>query len=537
MITNTARVARTALVALLLALLAAAAPAEAGGTLRIAMTASDVPTTTGAPDNGFEGLRFFGYPVYEGLVLWDLTRADRLAEIRPGLAESWEQDKTDMSKWIFHLRHGVKFHDGSDFNADAVIWNFDRYFKPDVPQTDPTGGAFARARDPWITSFRKIDDYTVEIGNPRPMSYFPGALAYLFFSSPAQFQKTGSWAEFGKSPSGTGPFKITEFQPRVSATLTRNDGYWDQSRVPKLDKMVLIPMPEATTRLAALRSGQVDWIEVPPPDAVPSLKAAGFEIVTNSYPHVWPWVLNFGKPDGPWADVRVRRAINYCTNREGLVTLLNGLAEPAVGIYHKSDPYFGQPKQQYSYDPDKAKALLKEAGYGPDKPVKAKVMISTSGSGQMLPLPMNEYLQQNLKDCNFDISFEVVDWGTMLVAMRNPPTGPQSRGVDAVNISLAHGTEFSRFTSFFLSSTFPPNGFNWANWSNPEFDALVDKIEKSSDPEEIAANIRKAHEVIVDDAAWLFIVHDLNPRAMTKHIKGFVSAQSWFQDFTRIYME
>jgi ABC-type transport system substrate-binding protein len=146
MITNTARVARTALVSLLLALLAAAAPAEAGGTLRIAMTASDVPTTTGAPDNGFEGLRFFGYPVYEGLVLWDLTRADRLAEIRPGLAESWEQDKTDMSKWIFHLRHGVKFHDGSDFNADAVIWNFDRYFKPDVPQTDPTGGAFARAR-------------------------------------------------------------------------------------------------------------------------------------------------------------------------------------------------------------------------------------------------------------------------------------------------------------------------------------------------------------------------------------------------------
>ena len=148
MISNTARVARTASVALLLASLAAPAPAEAGGTLRIAMTASDLPTTTGAPDNGFEGLRFFGYPVYEGLVLWDLTRADKLAEIRPGLAESWEQDKTDMSKWIFNLRRGVKFHDGSDFNADAVIWNLDRYFKADVPQTDPTGGAFARGRDP-----------------------------------------------------------------------------------------------------------------------------------------------------------------------------------------------------------------------------------------------------------------------------------------------------------------------------------------------------------------------------------------------------
>ena len=530
-----ARFAPTVAAALLLASLSHSA--EAGGTLRIAMTASDVPTTTGAPDNGFEGLRFLGYPVFEGLVLWDLSRADKLAEIRPGLAESWEQDKGDRSKWVFHLRHAAKFHDGSDFNADAVMWNLDRYFKSDSPQYDPTGSAIARARNPWVSGYRKIDDYTIEIANPRSLSYFPGALAYLFFSSPAQFQKTGSWAEFAKAPSGTGPFKITEFKPRVSATLSRNEGYWDPHRVPKLDKMVPFPMPEATTRLAALRSGQVDWIEVPPPDAVPSLKAAGFEIVTNSYPHVWPWVMSFGKPDTPWRDVRVRRAINYCANREGLVTLLNGLAEPAAGVYNKTDPYFGHPKEHYTYDPAKAKALMQEAGYGPDKPVKAKIMISTSGSGQMLPLPMNEYLQQNLKECWFDISFEVVDWGTMLVAIRNPPTAPQTLGADAINISLAHATEFSRFATWFLSTTFPPAGVNWANWKNLEFDALVDEIEKSSDPEEIAANIRKAHEVIVDDAPWLFIVHDRNPRAMTKHVKGFVSAQSWFQDFTRVYME
>ena len=149
------------------ALLSFAAAAQAGGTLRIAMTASDVPTTTGAPDNGFEGLRFLGYPVFEGLVLWDLSRADKLAEIRPGLAESWEQDNGDKSKWIFHLRRGVKFHDGSDFNADAVMWNLDRYFKPDTPQADATGGAIARARNPWIAGYRKIDDFTIEISNPQ----------------------------------------------------------------------------------------------------------------------------------------------------------------------------------------------------------------------------------------------------------------------------------------------------------------------------------------------------------------------------------
>ena len=530
------RAAGSASLLVLLALLTGGS-ALAGGTLRIAMTASDVPTTTGAPDNGYEGVRFLGYPVFEGLILWDLTRPDKLAEIRPGLAERWEQDANDKAKWIFHLRKGVKFHDGSDFNADAAIWNLDRYYKKDAKQFDPPGGAVAQARNPFVAAYRKVDDHTIEITNPRPLSYFPNMLPYMLYSSPAQFEKTGSWAEFAKSPAGTGPFKITEFKPRVSVTLSRNDGYWDTGKVAKLDKMVLFPMPEATTRLAALRSGQVDWIEVPPPDAVPSLKAAGFEIVTGSYPHVWPWMLNLAKEDAPWKDVRVRRAINYCFNREGLVTLLNGLAEPSVAAFKPTDPQFGAPKERYKYDPEKAKALLREAGYGADKPVKAKVMISTSGSGQMLPLPMNEFLQQNLKDCGFDISFEVVEWGTMLVALRNAPTSQQALGSDAMNISLPPSTDISQIALYFLSTNAAPRGRNWANWKNDEFDKVIDRIEKGTDKAEILKDTQRAHEIIVDEAPWAFIVHDRNPRAMSKKVKGFISAQSWFQDFTRVEME
>src|SRR5579871_1844277 len=85
--------------------------ATAETTLRIAMTAADIPTATGLPNNGFEGLRFLGYPIFEGLVLWDLTGTDQLAPLRPGLAEKWEQDPADGKNWTFHLRHGVKFHD------------------------------------------------------------------------------------------------------------------------------------------------------------------------------------------------------------------------------------------------------------------------------------------------------------------------------------------------------------------------------------------------------------------------------------------
>jgi peptide/nickel transport system substrate-binding protein len=104
--------------------------------------------------------------------------------------------------------------------------------------------------------------------------------------------------------------------------------------------------------------------------------------------------------NSPFRDKRVRQAANYAIDRDGIVKLLNGTAEPATGLYPENHPVFGKPANHYAFDPAKSQALLKEAGY--TGPVKAKVMISTSGSGQMLPLPMNEYLQQSMRDAGFD---------------------------------------------------------------------------------------------------------------------------------------
>jgi ABC-type transport system substrate-binding protein len=112
--------------------------------------------------------------------------------------------------------------------------------------------------------------------------------------------------------------------------MSRNEGYWDKVRIPKLAKMILIPMPEATTRLATLRAGQVDWIEVPPADAIESLKSAGFQISLWPYPDTWPYVLNT-TGNSPFRDKRVRQAANFAIDRDGLVKLLNGTAEPASG--------------------------------------------------------------------------------------------------------------------------------------------------------------------------------------------------------------
>ena len=107
------------------------------------------------------------------------------------MAEKWEQAADDNKTWIFHLRHGVKFHDGTDFNADAVIWNLDRYFKSDSPQYEITSSAMTRARAPLLGTYKKIDDYTVAISTTKPASYFPFMAVYILFTSPASFEKAG----------------------------------------------------------------------------------------------------------------------------------------------------------------------------------------------------------------------------------------------------------------------------------------------------------------------------------------------------------
>jgi peptide/nickel transport system substrate-binding protein len=524
----------------LAALIAGAAPALAQQkTLRIAMTAADVPTTTGMPNNGFEGVRFLGYPIFEGLVLWDLSRADRPATLRPGLAERWEQDPEDPRTWIFHLRRGVQFHDGTPFTADSVIWNLDRYFKPDSPQFEPAGSGITRARTPIMASYRKIDDFTVAVTTTRVASYFPYMAVYILFTSPQSFEQAGrDWARVALlPPAGTGPFRLARFTPRVSAELAKHPGYWDQARVPKLDRVLLLPIPEANSRLAALRSGQVDWIEVPPPDAIPSLRQANFTVVTNSYPHVWPWLFQMGGTTSPFRDIRVRQALNYCVDRAGLVQLLNGTAEPSAGWLKPSDPHFGAPQHRYGFDPARGRALLAEAGYTAQRPLSFKVMISASGSGQMLPLPMNEYMQQNLKEaCGVNVAFEVTEWNTLLTAIRQGPDAPILNGSSATNPS-SPSSDPAVAARYFLQAFVPPNGFNWGQYNDPQFEEAFAALENARDPATYDAAYARAHERLVDNPPWLYIVHDLNPRAMSRRVRGFVSAQSWFQDLVTVDLQ
>ncbi|MGJ4926749.1 ABC transporter substrate-binding protein [Bradyrhizobium sp. HKCCYLS2038] len=530
-----------------------ALPVQAGAesVLRIGMTAADIPRTLGQPDQGFEGNRFTGLTMYDALTAWDLSSADKPSVVIPGLATEWKVDDADKTKWTFKLRPGVTFHDGAPFNADAVVWNVEKVLKQDAPQFDPSQVGVTASRMPTLASARKIDDLTVELTTKEPDSFLPINLTNLFMASPSKWQKlfeaaTGAddkaksqaaWAAFAKEASGTGPWKMSKFTPRERLELVKNEAYWDKARVPKADKMILLPMPEANARTAALLSGQVDWVEAPAPDALPEIKQRGFKLYANEQPHVWPW--QFSRIEGsPWNDIRVRKAANLCIDREGLKDgLLAGLMVPATGTFEKGHPWRGNVTFEIKYDKAAAQKLMQEAGFGPNKKLEVKTQTSASGSGQMLPLPMNEYLQQALAECYFDVKLDVIEWNTLFTNWRRGAKDASANGANATNVTYAAMDPFFALVRFLQSSMAPPVSNNWGFINNPKFDELVKKARQTFDPAERDKALAELHAASVDDAAFLYVAHDVGPRAMSPKVKGVVQPKSWFIDFSPISVE
>lgn len=518
-------------------LVAWAGLAAAQGTLRIGMTAADIPLTTGQTDQGGEGMRFMGYTVYDALVNWDLTATDHASTLVPGLATEWSADPAEPTKWTFKIREGVKYHDGSTLTAQDIVWNLDKLLVESAEQYDPRQAAQGKSRVPAIASYRAIDDTTLEIITGAPDATLPYQLSWIMISSPANWEALGKdWEKVAASPSGTGPWKLTTFVPREKAEMVPHAEYWDTTRVPKLDKLVLIPLAEPNARANALLSGQVDWIEAPAPDMVPMMQGQGFVITHNEYPHNWTWHLS-RTDDSPWNDIRVRKAANLAIDRDGLGVLLGGLMVPAKGFMPPSSAWFGNPEFEVKYDPEAAKAMLAEAGYGPDQRLKVKALISPSGSGQMLPLPMNEYIQQNLAAVGIDVEFMVVEWNQMINLWRAGAADPSVEGSQSINFTYSLQDPFVGFIRHLQCNLVAPNGTNWGHYCDEEMEALFDKVRNTFDAEEQTAVLRQVHEKFVNDALFLMVTHDVAPRAMTPKVKGFAQAQSWYQDFSQITME
>jgi peptide/nickel transport system substrate-binding protein len=528
------------------------AAANAETVVRIGMTAADIPRTLGQPDQGFEGNRFTGNTMFEGLTTWDLSSADKTSVVIPGIATDWTVDANDKAKWIFKLRPGVKFHDGSSFDADAVVWNVEKVLKQDAAHFDVSQVGVTASRMPSLRGARKIAAMTVELTTAQPDALLPINLTNLYMASPAHWRKLfdavpanvsdpkerakQAWDAFSLNPSGTGPWKMARIVPRERLELVKNAGYWDAGRVPRVDRLVLLPIPEANSRTAALLSGQVDWIENPAPDALAQIKQRGFVIYKNEQPHVWPW--QFSRVAGsPWNDVRVRKAANLCIDRDAMKDgLLGGLMVTATGTFEPGHPWRGNPKFQVKFDPDAARKLMAEAGYSKNKRLKVKTQTSASGSGQMLPLPMNEFIQQSLAECFFEVELDVIEWNTLFTNWRKGVKDDSARGAQAINVTYAAMDPFFAMVRFLDSRMAPPVSNNWGFINDPQYDKLTAAALQAFDPAARDKTLAALHERSVDEAEFLWVAHDVGPRAMSPKIKNFVQPKSWFVDFSTMTM-
>jgi peptide/nickel transport system substrate-binding protein len=500
---------------------AGSASGSTANTLIIGMTASDIPLLdTGLSQNqGYEGFRFVGNQLYDGLTRFDLKQGDKIPPVIPGLALSWTPDKT-ASHWTFKLRPNVKFTDGTPFNADAVVFNINRYAVKSSPEFYETLNAQASIGIAGIKDAKKIDDLTVQIDTDGPLAYLPSNLTTIFMGSPTAIKAEGN-AGFGKKPVGTGPFEFVSETRGQQLVLKANPNYWGGA--PKVSQLILRPIPDATARVAAIRSGQVNWIEVPPPDDVPTMTKDGYQVLTNSYDHVWPWVFDLTRK--PFNELKVRQAMNFAINREAMIKgVLQGTADPEFQAAARANAAYRPANNLYSYNPDKAKQLLAEAGY--PNGFSTTLSYPTSGSGNMVPTPMNEALQQDLAAVGVKVKLQPVEWASMLTDYFN---GKIPGGADMINISLSMQQE--GFWNVWFGTESPTNV---GKYSNPKVDALLTQAKSTVDDTARSNLYAQASALVTADAPWLFVVDDRNPRVLAANVKGFIEPKSWFVDLTTV---
>ncbi|MGY2128544.1 ABC transporter substrate-binding protein [Blastococcus sp. SYSU DS0617] len=461
--------------------------------------------------------------IYEGLIDEDLSKPSSevpIPPLRPGLAESWDVSPDGLT-YTFHMRPDVTFHDGSEVDAAAAEFNIRRMWDESFEFYDPKSAAQSTFVWQHLASVTTPDEMTLVLTMDQPFSAFPRLLTqggYNTIISPTALAKYGN-DEIADHPTGTGPFRFVDRVRGQRITLERNEDYWGEKA--KLSRVVFRPLPDASTRAAALRAGEVDMIAAPSPDSLENLQAAGFQVSEGAPPHLWFLSLNVG--EGPTADLRVRQAINLAIDREGMATdLLADTAVPALSVLPPANSAAVPDPDAYRYDPEEARRLLAEAGYA--EGFSTVLTTSTSGSGQIIPVEMAEYIQANLAEVGIDAEIDASEWISYLTTYNKGMTPEVSMAQMSWGMS-------SPYWLYILNSSSleAPNGPNVAGWSDPALDALMQQAATATDEDAADELWKQAVEMAQAARAIAPIVNDKAPYILSPRVHGFVSpSEEWF---------
>lgn len=470
-----------------------------------------------------------GHQVFDSL----LEYKEGTTEVEPALAETWTVSP-DGLKYTFKLRQGVKFHDGTDFNADAVVFNYNRWADPKSPYKfegdsfDYYDSMFGPVGSRVIKEVKAVDASTVEFTLNTPQAPFLQNVAMTCFGigSPKAIQDKKE--NFKNEPVGTGPFIFKEWKHNDSITLEKNPNYW-KTGFPLVNKVIVRSIPDNSSRFNALQNGELDLIEDVSPDDLKTLEGnADLQKIVRPSFNVGYLAFNFKKK--PFDNVKVRQALNYAVNKEAIIqAFYAGLATPAKNPMPPTLWGYNDSIQDYTYDLDKAKALLKEAGYpnGLDTTVTFYAM---PVSRPYIPdgKKIAEAIQADFEKIGVKTKIESPEWATYL----DDTKAGVKDDIYMLGWTGDNGDPDNFLYALLDKDSIPGN--NRSFYVNEDLHKILIQAQQVADQSKRAELYKQAQEIIHNDAPWIPLVHSTPLLAAKKNLTGYVPSPTGSEAYTNV---
>jgi oligopeptide transport system substrate-binding protein len=437
-------------------------------------------------------------------------------EVRPELAESWEISD-DKTVYTFHLRHGVKFHNGRQVTAEDFRYSMERTLNPATAADQrwvlgqiKGADAFKGTPGEHVEGIEVLDPYTLRLTITRPYEPFL-ALLSMEAASPVPREEVERWGDdFASHPMGCGPYRFVKWKPDVTIVLERFDGYWGPP--PKIKYIKFKVIPEDAVALQKFLNGDFDILPELPPHRIREMMAR-YPDQVHTWPDLGVYYMGFNHTKPPFqGNAKLRQALNYAVDKQAICDVLEeGIPTPARGVLPPLFGSFDPTLEGYPYDKEKAKALLAEAGFPDGKGLsEITLQFNTSEHHEAICTA----IKNDLEAIGLKIRLKNLEWGAHLDSMkRHEPE--MFRGGWMADVP---------FEDNFLQLLETGQETNYGGYSNPEFDALLDRARYSTDPEERQRLFREANRMVVEDATWLFVYWYREVIMIKPYVKGWVEA-------------
>lgn len=473
-----------------------------------------------------------GHQVFDSL----LEYKEGVTEVQGALAESWEVTPDGLN-YTFKLRQGVTFHDGTEFNADAVAFNFKRWddpkseYKFEGDSFDYYDSMFGPDGSRVIKEIKVIDPYTIQFILNQPQAPFLQNLAMTCFgiASPKAIQEKKE--NFKSDPVGTGPFVFKEWKRNDSITLEKNPTYWKEG-LPKLSKVIVRSIPDNSARFNALQNGEIDLMEDLNPDDL-SVLESNSALQKIERPSFNVAYLGFNLKQKPFDDVKVRQALNHAVNKQGIIeAFFAGQAKPAVNPMPPTLWGHNDSIQDYPYDLEKAKQLLAEAGY-PDGLPEEVTFYAMPVSRPYMPdgKKVAEAIQADFDKIGVKVKIESPEWATYLDDLK----AGEKDDIYMLGWTGDNGDPDNFIYTLLDKDAIPGN--NRSFYVNEDLHTILVNAQKEVDQEKRSELYKEAQVIIKEDAPWIPLVHSIPILAGKANLKGYVPSPTGSEAYSNIYFE